>query len=208
MARSYTFSSWLRTRDAIATSIAVVLIGSVVCTVGRQVVIPLSLNSGERRWDLTAANFCSIGLSLLISINTLPRAAHWEQPLRRRVRIAHGCTWILVTAAGAAVTTATVMLNGHDRGHSEWSQVAFHLATAGLGGVAVALLGKNAGAATFLGLVLVIILGEQSLGSQLLLTDIRHAPAWGFAGVCTVGGWLAMTATGGHGVPTRHRSTL
>lgn len=198
MSPGYTSLSWGKSRRIVSTAIGVAIVGAIVCGAGYRVVMPITLNSGARPWSFTTPTFCSIGLALLLTLNTLPVAPEWEQPLRHRTRVAHCLAWLLVACLGSTGPIIAAMRLASTPHASNWSIVSFYVTTVGLAGCLIALLGRTAGSVALLGLVAGVIAIEQATARYAVLADIRAQPAWTVAAGAMMCAVAVTYRSGGH----------
>lgn len=195
---TYTPLTWCSSRQVLSTVAGVLVLGIISCGVGYNNVIPIVLNAGTRAWALGIPNLSSVGLVLLGTVNTLPGAPQWEQPLRHRTRVAHACMWSFVIALGAIGPAFGAALLPDQGGLYPSSQIAFYFTVAGACGAAIHLLGRSAGTAMFLAITAATIAIEQATNHFDILADVRTSPSWL---TCAIALTLAIAAayrTGGH----------
>jgi hypothetical protein len=196
--------TWCKSRQVVSTAIGLVVVGPLICGIGYQILLPITLNSGHGQWFLSAPALGGLGLALLASLNSLPAVPEWEVPLQRRTRIAHAATWgtlVMLGAGGPAV--AVVRLPDTDHQYIPTSILAFYLLCAAVCGAAIHTAGRTLGTS----LALVVIAGavaiEQATGTRWPLPDLRTNPSWV---VCCLGLLVALyTAYRTAGHPPRFR---
>lgn len=196
---TYTPLTWCASRQIRSTAVGLLLIGVTVCVLGYNNLIPITLNPGERSWELGVASFCSICLALLASINTLPSSPEWEQPLRSRTRAAHAFAWTLLIAVGSLGPVLAAVRLPHDvQGLYPSSIIAFYLTCAALAGITVHLWGRVNGSVTYIAIIGIVIALEQMMGDRTILADTKQRPTWTIVSVMLGAAILTAYKTAGH----------
>lgn len=195
----YTPLTWCSSRQVLGTVIGLLVLGTVTCYLGYNNVIPIVLNSGTRPWALGIPDVVAIGIVLIATLNTLPTAPEWEQPLHRRTQVAHACMWSVVIALGVtgpAVAAARLPSNQTELHPS--SGIAFYLTVAGICGATIHLLGRSIGTLAFLTMTAATIAIEQATNHYPLLADVRASPSWITSAVTLCIAIIAAYRTAGH----------